>query len=70
MSDPFDACACGDYRHQHLGPEGQGACEVCARSHQPWDPCSRFRFSAADPGPEHASPGYIEAIRATWGGAP
>lgn len=23
-------CECGDYRHQHVGPEWRGACSICA----------------------------------------
>lgn len=37
---PFDACYCGDYRHQHV--DGAGKCRLgslCTPS-----PCHRFRF--------------------------
>lgn len=46
VAGQLDVCECGDYRHQHTGPEHRGACRICAY-HPPApdaEPCERFRL--------------------------
>ncbi len=52
-----DLCACGDYRRQHNGEHGDGACGMNMLGHGGAPACEAFRL--ATPGRD-ASPDFVD----------